>query len=105
MMPLCKKEWRKARKLALMMEKLLKGILKHGIYLHLERHGWISGSQSGFVPGKSCPIKLIDVFDEMMERIDDVRLVNVHVDFSKAVNKVSHSGLSKRLEHMVSGVS
>ena len=47
--------------------KLLEGILRDRIYMHLETQGLIKDSQHGFVSGKSCLINLSEFFEGNQE--------------------------------------
>ena len=78
-----------------MVGKLLERILRDRIYSHLEISGRISERQHGFVKGRSCLTKLIEVFEEVTKMIDEGRAVDVvYMDFSKAFDKWCSSGIS-----------
>ena len=65
---------------------------------HLERHV-IGNSQHGFCRGRSPQTNLLEFMDRLTKWVDEGRCVDiVYFDFSKAFDKVSHSGLEVKLE-------
>ena len=57
-------------------------------------NGLISQNQSGFKPGDSCINQLLSITHEIYKSFDDGWEVRgVHLDISKAFNKVWHEGL------------
>ena len=58
----------------------------------------INNDQHGFVPGKSCVTQLIEVFEYIGRELDLGKQIDViHLDMSKAFDRVSHMQLLKRL--------
>jgi len=57
----------------------------------MNEYNTIKGSQNRFTRGCSCLTNLLDLFDEVYERIDDGKPVDViNPDFAKAFDKVPH---------------
>src|SRR6218665_1520442 len=79
--------------------KVMERIVKDNIVEHLNEFNVIKVSQHGFTRGRSCLANLIDFFEEVYERIDEGKPVDViYLDFAKAFDKVPHKRLAKKLQ-------
>ncbi|CAM4573163.1 unnamed protein product [Caretta caretta] len=79
--------------------KIMEQVLQESILKHLEERKVIRNSQHGFTKGKSCLINLIAFFDKITGSVDEGKAVNVlFLDFSKAIDTVSHSILASKLK-------
>lgn len=64
----------------------------------MEENLLIQDSQHGVACGRLCLTNLIEFFEEVVKVIDEGRMVDVvYMDFSKAIDKATHGGLSRRL--------
>ncbi|CAM4632875.1 unnamed protein product [Lepidochelys kempii] len=74
-------------------------VLKEYILKHLEERKVIRNSQHGFTKGKTCLTNLIAFYDEITGSVDEGKAVDVlFLDFSKALDTVSHSILASKLK-------
>ncbi|CAM4577658.1 unnamed protein product [Lepidochelys olivacea] len=74
-------------------------VLKESILKHLEERKVIRNSQHGFTKGKSCLTNLIAFYDEITGSVDEGKAVDLlFLDFSKALDTVSHSTLASTLK-------
>ena len=79
--------------------KVMERIVKDSIVDHLDEHNNITGSQNGFTRGRSCLTNLLECFEEVYERIEEGKSVDViYLDFDKAFDKVPHKRLAKKLQ-------
>src|SRR6218665_2046280 len=79
--------------------KVMERIVKDSIVDHLDEHNNITGSQNGFTRGRSCLTNLLECFEEVYERIEEGKSVDViYLDFDKAFDKVPHKRLTKKLQ-------
>src|ERR1043165_5737992 len=75
-------------------------IVKDNIGEHLNEHNIIKGSQHGFTRGRSCLTNLLEFFEEVYERIDEGKPVDViYLDFAKAFDKVPHKDWPRSCKH------
>ena len=73
-------------------------LILEAIIKQVEEKKVIRSSQHGFTKGKSCLTNLIAFYNGMSVWIDDGRAVHVvYLDFSKAVDTVSHNILLGKL--------
>uniref|UniRef100_K7EZJ1 Reverse transcriptase domain-containing protein n=1 Tax=Pelodiscus sinensis TaxID=13735 RepID=K7EZJ1_PELSI len=78
--------------------KIMEQIVKESICKHLEDNKGIGSSQQGFVKNKSCQTNLIAFFDRITSLVEKGEAVDVvYVDFSKALDTVSHDLLINKL--------
>jgi ribonucleases P/MRP protein subunit RPP40 len=79
--------------------KIMEKIIKNNIVEKLNEHNIIRDSQHGFTKGRSCLTNLLEFFEEVYERIDEGKPVDViYLDFAKAFDKVPHVRLAKKLQ-------
>jgi len=79
--------------------KVMERIVKDNIVEHLNEHNIIKGSQHGFTGGRSCLTNLLEFFEEVYDKIDQGKPVDViYLDFAKAFDKVPHKRLAKKLQ-------
>src|SRR6218665_2164632 len=79
--------------------KVMERIVKDNVVEHLNEYNVIKGSQHRFTRGRSCLTNLLEFFEEVYERIDEGKLVDVvYLDFAKAFDKVPHKRLAKKLQ-------
>src|SRR6218665_1050143 len=79
--------------------KVMERIVKDEVVEHLNEYNVIKGSQHGFTRGRSCLTNLLEFFEEVYERIDEGKPVDVvYLDSAKAFDKVPHKRLAKKLQ-------
>ncbi|CAM5178111.1 unnamed protein product [Eretmochelys imbricata] len=79
--------------------KIMEQVLKESILKHFEERKVIRNSQHRFTKGKSCLTNLIAFYDEITGSVDEGKVVDVlFLDFSKALDMVSHSILASKLK-------
>ena len=73
-------------------------ILKKHMNTYLSDSCIISSHQHGFVSKKSCATNLLETLDIVTETLNRGFVIDlIFLDFAKAFDKVSHSGLLKKL--------
>ena len=83
----------------LMRCKILERLIKKAILTHLQRNELISGSQHGFLPGRSCTTNLLLYMDSLTQARDDGLISDtIFFDFAKAFDKVPHKPLLHKLQ-------
>ena len=76
-------------------------IVKDNIVEHLNEYNVIKGSQHEFTRGRSCLTNLLEFFEEVYERKDEGKPVDViYLDFAKAFDKVPHKRLAENYKHV-----
>src|SRR6218665_2247613 len=83
------------------MCKVMERIVKDSVVEHLNKYNVVKGSQHGFTRGRSCLTNLLGFFEEVYEKIDEGKPVDViyrYLDFAKAFDKVPHKRLAKTLQ-------
>ena len=79
--------------------KVLEKIFKAKLLEHLTRYRILKDSQHGFTKGRSCLTNILDFLEEVYEKLDEGKAVDVvYLDFAKAFDKVPHSRLAAKLE-------
>src|SRR6218665_1083993 len=79
--------------------KVMERIVKDNVMEHLNEYNVIKGSQHGFTKGRSCLTDLLEFFEEVYERLDEGKPVDIiYLDFAKAFDKVPHKRLAKKLQ-------
>ena len=79
--------------------KVLEKIVKERLVNHLTRYNILNDSQHGFIKGRSCLTNILDFLEEVYEKLDEGKAVDViYLDFAKAFDKVPHSRLAAKLE-------
>ena len=64
----------------------------------MEVNNLFSAAQHGFVTGKSCSTQLLELMEELIEALDSNEDVDIiYLDFAKAIDKVPHKRLLKKL--------
>ena len=73
-------------------------IILSAITQHVENNQGIKPSQHGFRKGRSCLTNLISFYDKVTHLVDEGKAVDVvYLEFSKAIDTVSHSILLEKL--------
>ena len=87
--------------------KMLESIIKDEIVSHLDKFKLIRDSQHGFTKGRSCLTNLLEFFEDISEKLDSGRPIDViYLDFAKAFDKVPHKRLLKKLRaHGIGGTA
>uniref|UniRef100_A0A493TU35 Reverse transcriptase domain-containing protein n=1 Tax=Anas platyrhynchos platyrhynchos TaxID=8840 RepID=A0A493TU35_ANAPP len=76
------------------MEQIILSVIMR----HLQGNQVIRPSQHGFMKGRSCLTNLISFYDKVTRLVDVRKAVDVvYLDFSKAIDTISHSILLKKL--------
>src|SRR6218665_3674293 len=79
--------------------KVMMRIVKDNVVEHLNEYNVRKDSQHGLTRGRSCLTNLLECFEEVYERIDEGKPVDViYLDFTKAFIKVPHKRLAKTLK-------
>src|SRR6218665_2617889 len=74
-------------------------IIKNDMTEHLAEYNVINNSQHGFPKGRSCLTNLLEFLEEVYEKLDEGRAVDVlYLDFAKAFDKVPHIRLGKKMK-------
>ena len=74
-------------------------VIVSAIMAHAENNNILRPGQHGFRRGRSCETQLLGFIDEVTEDLEKGNQVDVLVlDFSKALDKVSHCLLIHRLQ-------
>ena len=79
---------------------LISKVLKRSVFNNIKHHVFqqINPCQHGFMPGKSCITKLIEVFEQIRSKLDRGEQIDaIYLDISKAFDKVSHAKLLQRI--------
>ena len=85
--------------LTCILGKVLEKIFKAKVMEHLTRYKILKDSQHGFLKGRSCLTNILDFLEEVYEKLDEGKAVDViYLDFAKAFDKVPHSRLAAKLE-------
>ena len=80
--------------------KCMEKIIREHICKHLHEQSLLNSAQHGFMKNRSCLTNLLCYLDEVTERIDEGKNVEVcYLDFSKAFDSVSHRLLLHKLRH------
>ena len=85
--------------------KILEGIVKEHIVMHLDKYSLLNTTQHGFTSGRSCLSNLLVFLEHVTKELDEGNAVDlVYLDFAKAFDKVPYCRLFKKLEaHGVGG--
>ena len=81
--------------------KVFEKIVRKAIVSHLDVNDLMNITPHGFINGRSCISALLGVYDEIMHSLKDheVQCVDmVHLDFSKAFDRVDHHILLHKLK-------
>ena len=78
--------------------KCMEKLIRTHVCIHLQQHALLNSAQHGFMKNRSCLTNLLCYLDEVTERIDEGKMVEVcYLDFSKAFDSVSHRLLLHKL--------
>ena len=85
--------------------KVMEGIVRDAIILHLVENKLVNSSQHGFMSGRSCLTNLLEFLETLTDLVDQGHSVDiVYLDFAKAFDKVPHRRLATKCEaHGISG--
>ena len=79
--------------------KMLEGLLRDHLMVHLSNHLLLSDHQHGFRKGRSCALQLIDVIDNWTKALDGGDRIDVaYFDFAKAFDIVPTKGLLAKIQ-------
>ena len=68
---------------------------------HLRSNNRVSGSQHGFLPGRSCITNMLTLMDSLTQAYDDGQISGaVFIDFSKAFDSVPHTPLLHKTQSL-----
>ena len=80
------------------VSRIMEKLIKHKLVEFLDKYKLILKSQHGFTNRRSCLTNLLEYLEYVTDIIDQGDSADViYLDFSKAFDKVSHSGLLKKL--------
>ena len=80
--------------------KLLELIVVSNVMPHADKYNILYPFQHGFHKFRSCETQLIGFIDDMTRNLDDDQQTDVRImEFSKALDKVSHNFLTHKLKH------
>ncbi|GAB0208172.1 mitochondrial enolase superfamily member 1 [Grus japonensis] len=103
-MPIHKKGWKedpgnyRPVSLTSVLGKVMEQIILSAITQHVQDTQVIRPSQHGFMKGRSCLSNLISFYDQVIHSVDEGKAVDVvYLDFSKALDTISHSILLEKL--------
>ena len=69
--------------------KVMEKLVRNAILDHMFDNDFISGYQHGFLPGRSCTTKLLEVLDKWTEILDNGGTLDlVYLDLAKAFDSV-----------------
>jgi len=101
--PIYKKGWKedsgnyRPLSLTLVPGKIMEQIVLSALIRHVQDNQGIRPSQHGFMKGRSCLTKLIS-YDQVTRLVNEGKALDVVcLDFSKALDNVSHSILLEKL--------
>jgi hypothetical protein len=78
--------------------KIMEGMIKDNMLLHLQSNNLLDPSQHGFLPSHSTSSQLLECFSDWCCANDQRLPVDaIYIDFSKAFDSVSHSKLISKL--------
>ncbi|GAB0208205.1 mitochondrial enolase superfamily member 1 [Grus japonensis] len=103
-MPIHKKGWKedpgnyRPVSLTSVPGKVMEQIILSAITQHVQDTQVIRPSQHGFMKGRSCLTNRISSYDQVIHSVDEGKAVDVvYLDFSKALDTISHSILLEKL--------
>ena len=80
--------------------KVLEHIVHHHMTTHFDNRGILSESQHGFRKKWSCESQLILTIEDLAKGLDDGGQTDaILLDFTKAIDKVPHARLRKKLDY------
>ena len=78
--------------------KIMERLIRDRIVDHMTENNFFSPEQHGFISGKSYTTQLLEFLEDLTEALDSGKDVDViYLDFQKALNKVPHKRLLKKL--------
>jgi hypothetical protein len=79
--------------------KVMEHIIVSSVMTFLEGQGILSDQQHGFRKMRSCETQLLELTDELFERMEMLQQTHILImDFAKAFDKVNHSLLGHKIE-------
>ena len=80
--------------------KLMEKLVLEDVTTHLTENNTISSEQHGFQVGSSCTTQLLECFDDWLTNLDmNLGTDIVYLDFTKALDCISHTHLLHKLGH------
>ena len=81
--------------------KVMEKLIRDEIMSFLLRNNVLSDRQFGFVPGRSCTLRLLVCIEEWSKQLDEGNNVDIiYTDFSKAFDRVPHWNLMEKVSSL-----
>jgi len=80
--------------------KIIEGFIRDHIMKHFTDNNLFNNNQCGFLKGRSTMLQLLRIMDEWTECLESGGQINIiYADFEKALHKVSHKSLIRKLRY------